>query len=395
MPTNRKDTQTRKCVLLVSFSPLDRDPRILRQLRVLSPHFDVITIGYGPKPELAKEHIEISEKPKGDWWGRIIRLVQANLGLTGRAYENSEKYSDALRWVNENADRIGAVITNDVLALPIGLATGKPVHADVHEYALGQRNNLSTRILTAPYIRWAAGLLPKATSMSTVAPGIARRYKDEYGVDSTIVTNSPYFVPDVPSTATNRPVKLVHMGVAVEERSLDMPIKAVVAANRENAGSVALDYYVVPGVASYIEGLRKLAGDFAVTGVRLRQPVAFDEIHQTLRKYDAAVAYFPPKTVNLKHTLPNKFFEAVQARIGVITGPSSEMGPYLDEYGFGASTKDWSQEALNELVASLEPKEIDKWKESAAKVAKELSAEEQDLKWLDAIRKLLKEDGNV
>src|SRR5690606_1166850 len=51
-------------LLLLSFSPIDRDPRVMRQLRLFAPDYDVITCGYGPAPAEAHDHIEIPEQLK-------------------------------------------------------------------------------------------------------------------------------------------------------------------------------------------------------------------------------------------------------------------------------------------------------------------------------------------
>src|SRR5690606_29163753 len=45
--------------LVVSFSPIERDSRVLRQLSVVRGYAHVTTVGYGPRPEGSDVHLEI------------------------------------------------------------------------------------------------------------------------------------------------------------------------------------------------------------------------------------------------------------------------------------------------------------------------------------------------
>lgn len=48
-------------VLVVSFSPIHTDARVLRQLGVVARHARVTTIGYGPRPEGSDEHLRLPD----------------------------------------------------------------------------------------------------------------------------------------------------------------------------------------------------------------------------------------------------------------------------------------------------------------------------------------------
>ena len=379
-----------KRVLIVSFSPIYRDPRVTRQIEILSEHYEVSTVGFGKAPNLVQQHFDVPRRyleprtaPQ-----KIQRFVNVRFGGGQRAYWARPQFAYTRDWVKSHKDDFDVVLTNDVAAVPIGVASGLPFHADLHEYALDQGRTIKWRLSTLPTVKWAASLLHEAGSTSTVAPGIASRYAEEYGIDPFIVTNAPAFRPDITPTPTHSPIRLVHMGAANIDRRLDMPIRAVLEANKKHPGRFTLDNYLVPGDQTYIKELQQLAGNPKETGIRILEPITFEQIIPTLHKYDTAFAFFPPTTINLKHTLPNKFFEAVQARISVITGPSPEMGPYLEEYGFGTTTKNWTQESLNQTVETLTPETINQWKQATNTAAEPLGATHQDKKWLTAINRL-------
>ena len=38
-----------KRLLILSFSPIDRDPRVLRQVKLFNEQLEVVTCGYGPE----------------------------------------------------------------------------------------------------------------------------------------------------------------------------------------------------------------------------------------------------------------------------------------------------------------------------------------------------------
>ena len=71
--------------------------------------------------------------------------------------------------------------------------------------------------------------------------------------------------------------------------------------------------------------------------------------------------------------------------IAVIVGPSPEMAEYVEGFGVGAVTRDFTSSALAELVDSLDAPAIDRMKASANAHARELSSESQVLRWKRAI----------
>ncbi len=87
--------------------------------------------------------------------------------------------------------------------------------------------------------------------------------------------------------------------------------------------------------------------------------------------------------------LPNKFFDYVQARLGVIIGPSPEMRPLLEAYGFGATASGFDVGAITRVLDALTPEQILEWKLSADQSARALSAEPQIQVWEAAVEALM------
>ncbi|MGI5951929.1 MAG: hypothetical protein ACOX61_08825 [Brooklawnia sp.] len=378
----------KKRLLIVSFSPIHRDPRVLRQVDLFRHDYDVVTCGYGSAPEGVVDHIQVPDHLKA-WRASKLQALALYASRSYRAlYSGAERTRVALAGIQARPPFAG-VIANDVLALPLATRLGVPVHADLHEYAMGQGTGTAWKLTTGPLLKWAAKSIRDCASVTTVAPGIAARYEREYGRPVGVVPNSPAYRDDMAVHPTSSPIRLVHVGAGSPDRSLDLAIEAVQLVNAGQPGSLEFDLYLVPGSRSHIEELRVLAGDGAVTGVRLREPVEFSQLVGLINSYDVGVHFIPPVSYNVKHALPNKFFEYVQARVGMVIGPSVEMAPYVDKYGFGAVANGWGADDLADTLRALSPGVVDGWKARSDGAARELSAEVTSQAWVDAVTAMM------
>ncbi|HVV17813.1 MAG TPA: hypothetical protein VHF06_00150, partial [Pseudonocardiaceae bacterium] len=81
-------------MLCISFSDINRDSRVLRQLEVLAELGDVTTVAYGERPAAAAEHLRLDEG--------LSSLPQTPLGvalLALRRYDSVELSAPAVREV--------------------------------------------------------------------------------------------------------------------------------------------------------------------------------------------------------------------------------------------------------------------------------------------------------
>ena len=375
-------------LLIISVSPLRQDPRVLRQIDLFKDRYEVITMGYGPSPDGVKKHVRLPRPAPTTALQKFRKALGALLGKHVENYQGFPGIWSAQDWLRTHSDEFDAVLVNDLGPLPVAVGTGKPTHADLHEYALGQHTNWLWRKYQLPVLEYCAEQLKRASSTTAVSAGIAALYDDQWDTHTKVVANTPHYQDGYRLLPTGRPIRLVYMGVGREVRSLDLPIEAVKRVNAARPGALTLDMYLAEAEAGYLEKLRLAAGDSSRTGVRINDPVPANEMISTLSQFDVAVVFFPPKTLNLKFTLPNKFFEAVQARIGVVTGPSPEMVPYLERFGFGEATTGWTVDDLAQTLGSLTPEKVDQWKAAADSAAADLSSDEQDAVWAAAVSAL-------
>jgi hypothetical protein len=369
----------RPSLLILSFSPIRSDPRVLKQVNLFTELYDVTTCGYGEAPDGVVEHIEIPREARG-WVDDRVALLTRRFD---RAYWNTQAVADAKNRLTGR--RFDGIIANDLNTVPLALSLEPRlgVHGDLHEFAPKEKDdNLRWRLAVAPFMRWLCRTyLKQLRSITTVARGIADQYETDYGVTVGVVTNAAPYSYREPQPV-HQPIRLIHSAAGQRYRKLENFIELM----KDAPVGVTLDMIVMPNEPDYVSELKALGA--GVPGLTFRDPVPYDRLVDTLAEYDVSMTFLPPTNFNLAHALPNKFFEAVQARLGLIIGPSPEMVSILEQYELGAVVPDFSVESLCELVAGLTPETVARWKAAANTAARALSSEAQQTAWSDAISAL-------
>lgn len=371
-------TEARPRLLIVSYTRTEQEPRIIKQIAEFRGRYHLTTAGYGPAPEGVDEHIELDEGVRATGLGRVPGIFSALLLLRlHRSYARLEP-RDVAAYARLSDRRWDVVVAHDAQTMYLAhrLAPKYGVLADMHEYAPKQSlPSLKWNLLSQPYYNWICRtLVARAAAVTTVSSGIVDEYRREFGFESTLVVNAtPY--QDLPVRPVDSPIRLVHSGGVAPQRRLDIMIRGV----RESSADVTLDLYLMGGETPLLAELRRLAGDDP--RIRFREPVPYDELVRTLNGYDVGLSIFPPTTFNLAWCLPNKFFDFIQARLGVIVGPSPEMKRFVDEYEVGLVLPDFEPASLAKALEQLTADGITEWKQASNRHVHELSGEEQGKIW--------------
>jgi glycosyltransferase involved in cell wall biosynthesis len=360
-------------VLLLTFTDIGRDPRPRRHITALREVHEVVTCARGVAPDGVTAHVQLSESadhlplsPVG------VAALLANRNAA--AYRRVPAVREARAAL---ADRpFDVLVANDAISLPVALevAAGRPVIADLHEYApLEMEDDWRWRLLVQRFATWiCATYLPQAAAVTTVSPGLADRYRKEYGVDTRVVTNAGPLRTTVSSGPTGLPIRVVHTGNANPNRGIDALVEA--AADLPN---IQLDLYLVrsPRTGRYLEQLKRTAG--RTRNVRIVDPVPIDQIVPTMETYDVGLCSIAATNFNNLHSLPNKFFDSVQAGLAVMIGPSPDMATIVREHDLGPIAAGFDGPSQRVVLAGLEPAEVDRWRENARAARPALSAERQ------------------
>lgn len=357
-----------KQVLVIAFSPVHRDPRVRRQLEALAGHADVTLAAWTAPPgheRFIAVDANVMPLPL-----RALRGLLKLAGLQAAAWRVSSAHRKLLR--DLAGRRFDVVVANDVETLPVAAAVPASRRVfDAHEYAPRQFEHdwkwrmVSGRHARALLARYASGM----DAMFTVSSGLAAEYRREYGLAAEVMPNATNFHALEPAPPDGDRIRLVHHGVGNPARHLE----DMFAMMRCLDDRFSLDLYLLPGPVAYMQHLAALAA--ADRRVRLLPPVPMDNIVGTVNRYDVGIAYFRPATFNLANTLPNKFFEYVQARVAVATGPTPDIAALVARHGIGVVADSFTPEAMAERLRALDPVALAVMKQATMAAARELSFE--------------------
>lgn len=368
-------------LLILSFSDISADARVLKQVTYFASRYDVTTYGYGPSPDPRVRHLQLDDASDIRRWSRselILRRFR-------RMYWEQPGIKQALADL-AGLEAFDAILANDVdtVGLALALKPKKGVHADIHEYAPRQNDEvLVWRVFIAPFVRWMCRtFLTAATSMTTLGQGIAEEYLRAYGLHAGVVTNAAPYV-ELTVRPTGAPIRLVHSGASLRNRKLEVLVDAAKATTTD----VTLDLYLMGNDPNYVDELRERS--LGSDRIHVLDPLPYHQLIGRLNEYDVGIPLIPPANFNYLWTLPNKFFDYVQARLGVIIGPSPEMRSLLHAYDLGLSADDFGAAALTRVLDSLTVEQVDTWKAHAEAAARALSSEAQVEVWGAAIDALM------
>lgn len=373
---------TRPRLLILSFSDISKDARVLKQVELFADRYDVTTYGYGPSPDRRVQHLQLDDSHGIRRWRRSDLILRRFNRIYWRQAAIRQTQADLT-----HVERFDVILANDIDAVGIALALEPThgVHADIHEYAPKQNYEILVwRLFIAPYATWMCRrFLPKASSMTTVGQGLADEYARKFGVRCGVVTNATPLATLTPQPV-GTPIRLVHSGASMPNRRLEVLVDSAIATKTD----VVLDLYLMGNNPEYIDRLRKRAA--GSDRVRFPDPLPYRDLIARLNEYDVGLPVIPPTTFSERWALPNKFFDYVQARLGVIIGPSPEMQHLLDIHKFGVTADGFGTSAITKALDALTPEEIFTWKVRADESAHSLSAGPQNIVWDEAIAALVK-----
>ena len=358
-------------ILCVSFSPIHADSRVLRQVQALQAQGDVTTVGYGPPPEGVSRHFQVPDAASS--------LPETPLGVLKLAFRRHDSVEleapgekAVLRAVLDSG-RYDLVVANDARALPLAFAAAKgaPVWADMHEWAAEERATIFVwRVLVGPYMEHLCKkYLPRTAVVTSVSAGLAGLYADRYGVSTEIIRNAADLRDDLAPTPVNpEAIALVHSGTADPERNI---IELIDATDRLG-GRFTLDLYLLEVPGGHLDVIRKRAA--AVPQVTVHDPVPPATLPTVLNQYDLGVFLYPLKTLSHLYHLPNKFFDFVQARLGLVFSPAPEINEHIGRYGLGIITADTSADSLVATLQGLTVDDVNRFKQAADAAASALSS---------------------
>jgi glycosyltransferase involved in cell wall biosynthesis len=376
-----------KTILILAFSNLAVDPRVNRQIRFLRDTYRVIAVGLAHPEVEGVEFIPVTKKKKG--FPNPLAVLQMLFHRYDHWYWQQKHVLDAFKKLSTvHADLI---LANDLQTLPLALkvAKGAKVVLDAHEYAPRQNEDvLSWRLLIQDYaIYLCRKYIPQVDGMITVCQGIAEAYERDTGVKPLVMTSASDYEELEPNVLNEngKRIRLIHHGIAGPSRKIENMIRMMDDLDER----FELNLMFVQSNPRYLRYLKRLAEKRSA--IRFLPPQPMNQLPRYLNQFDVGVYLLEPTNFNSLHSLPNKLFEFIQARLAVAIGPSPEMTRIVRKHDLGLVSEDFSPKTFARCLSVLSREKINYYKSQSHQAARILSAEKNKELLLDLVGKLLKE----
>jgi glycosyltransferase involved in cell wall biosynthesis len=379
----------RQTVAILSFSPIARDARVLRQIEHLAPRYDLLVVGYGPPPPRwdgvpGVAWLAVPEAPPMHR-RTPVRLARSRLLLLLSRLHPA--IFDAWYWgeparrsalalaLARSAPGLAVVHANDWQTLPLALRLarlrGAKLVLDLHEYApLEFEDDLEWRLTYGPAIRsLLMRLAPHVSASITVGHVIAERYRAEFPLDPIVVLNAPSRTEAPERERASGQVRMIHHGGAIRSRRLEQMVDVLSHCDER----FTLDFMLV-GDEAYIADLRAYAAARAPGRVSFLAPVRPDEVVARLSAYDLGFYLLRPTNYNNSAALPNKLFDFLAAGLAVCVGPSPEMARLVHEHGCGVVAPSFEPADVAAVLSRLDGESLAAMRRAARRASETLNA---------------------
>lgn len=359
----------KKRVLILSFSKMHADPRVLRQIAFFEKQgFEIILSGL--EYEGGKRFFPIT-KAKSPF-SRALKFGIIVARLT-KVRVKEFLWHSSLNDLSLQNPKFDLVLANDVETWPLAIElkkthTNAKVIFDAHEQYAKEFSDLWVwKWFHKRFVNYVCEhYIPKADKFITVCDGIARDYANDYEVEAHLILNTPDFEPDLLPGEVNGRVRIIHHGIANRSRKIEKMINLINYLDNR----FELKLMLVPTDPIYLLELKELAKGKAV---EFLEPVSTQYISTFINQFDIGIFILEPVNFNYANALPNKFFEFIQARLAIAIGPSPEMKKIVLSEENGVVTKTFDEIEMAQILNSLSDKDIRLMKENSHRVASKYS----------------------
>lgn len=385
---------TRRHALLFSYSDISTDPRVRRQVDWLTHDGWVVdTVGFGPHPTSdVRDHFPLAAPSR--WATSKLGIVVATVALSHRRLFRAQVTGRIAGSVLQRlrSGMYDLVVFNETEFTPLiddprdftPAARNAHVHVDLHEFhdPVRRRRTLGAR-LTSRHYRWVRNHIGdrRVDSRTVVNDPIGRLYVEEFGIAPlTPVRNAPPMVDQAVHPPSDR-IRLLFHGLASWQRGFDEILDAM----RTLPEQFTMTFMLMPNGRVVDQLQERVDAHPARDRIRIVPPAPMREIAERINDYDLEIIFYKPLGKNLEFALPNKFFESIQARIGVVVGESPAMADIVRQYGNGLVVSGFEASDLSRALGSLDVETITRIKRGADVAARELNAEAEGRAFLGAI----------
>jgi len=376
----------RRRVLVATLADPSGNPRPFRTIWLLNKlGYDVWTLSPNPKEKIpglngtlqillpTSRFLERGKRKLFLLAWKFFGLFKAGIGFSEYAYWVAIGGLKHLELIQKS--QIDLIIVEDLQLLNNLLCfknSRTKIIFDAREYAAREfESNLLFRVFDQPRINYIlVKCIPMLDAFYTVCDSLATEYEKDLSRLPKVVRSTPFYYNGKPNLNIVSPIKMVHHGNANSDRGLEKMIEVI----KNLSGLYYLDFYLV-GNKKNINYLKSVSE--GCEWIKFNDPIPFNDLVNKLSEYDLGFYLLQPTGFNTKYALPNKFFEFIQAKLGVIVGPSVEMKKLVIKYSCGAVSNDFSVNSMVSLLKSLNLNDIRSMKEASNEVSKFLCWEKE------------------
>lgn len=228
-----------------------------------------------------------------------------------------------------------------------------------------------------------SSFLPYVDHALCVSEGIAQKYQEVYGLHPTLFLSLPPYFSLSPSKNSN--LELIYHGLISPDRESFNLLEI----GKELRKGITLNLIALSNHPSFLQDFETKAQ--TIPSIKLHKAQKLSDIIPFTNAFDLGLITLKPNGFNNTHALPNKFFEYIQARLGVISTPLPSIAHLIEKYGIGKVSKDFSTQSVIALLNSLSKEEVENFKSNSHKISPILSTQENQKKILNLISNLLGE----
>lgn len=345
-----------KILILTACDPTN-NPRPRRMIENLKDHFEIYALGIGTKDLKGIRTFRFPSYPKRS----ILQEVRLYFDVLFHRW-------DRLIWTKNRLKIVpflekyefDFILCFDLPLLPIALKHKKQAKVifDAQEYfpewlTSSRRWNL---LFKKFYSFLCQKYLPLADEVLSVSPSFVRRYGQEFGISPLYYPSLPFFYDFPAPTFPKAPLKILYHGSLSPNRSID----ELITLSGKLKNIFELHLILVGGEARYREEIKQKIKAQQEKGQKifLHPPVRFEEIIPFGRQFDIGLYFMPPKTYNLLHTIPNKFFEYIGSSLAILSTPNPDLLPIIKQYQIGRVSVDFSIDSIAKELNALSLEEI-------------------------------------
>ena len=377
--------------LILCFTDQKKDPRPRKQIEYLKEYFDITTMGLKSAPNIGEKSFIKFESFPNPFLKRCKRFIFLKAGLWQEFYWKTS----TLNAFNElSKTKWDLIIANEINSLPIGVKLKNHSKArlvfDAHEYypCVNEENRVWRFLYQSYYNKILQACLPIVDLTFTVGEHLAEKYMTEYKIEKPLLCRNVTPYHDLVPTMNIGPIRLIHQGGALAARKLESLIDIMKHVSPKRAH---LSFLLVSNneeQESYLNFLKNRAK--SVQAVKFLEPVCNTNLVGFCNQFDLCFHVYKTKSFNIQNCLPNKFFESLQARLGILCNSSSfQISKYIKEYQCGSILEDNTPELMAKQLENLTRQEIKSYKEQAHDLAKNFCTESEMLYFTEQILKLL------